>query len=62
MFQQMKKVLAGVAALAALAVGGAAIAGAATSHVDDDDHHHSKRVELAGPAGVQRTGTWHRRA
>jgi hypothetical protein len=32
MFHQMKKVLAGVAALAALAVGGAAIAGAATSH------------------------------
>jgi len=31
MFHQMKKVLAGVAALAALAVGGAAIAGAATS-------------------------------
>ena len=32
MFHRFKKMLAGVAALAALAVGGAAIAGAATSH------------------------------
>jgi hypothetical protein len=32
MFQQVKKVLVGVAALAALAVGGAAISNAATSH------------------------------
>jgi hypothetical protein len=50
MFQQIKKVLAGVAALAALAVGGAAIAGAATSQATTTTTTPSASSSQAPPA------------
>ena len=58
MFHKLKKVLMGVAALAALAVGGSAIASAASSKTTTD--HDAKRVQLGVPV-FTRPGSRHRR-